>query len=205
MACLDLAVCRPPKATATPLSRPSGPQPAWLVGRSDSIASAIAALSAGRAARLVRDQLARERAKLLRELGRRTEAHLAWQELAARRGPLAAIAYVELAKVLEHVERDFTAALDAVSSAERLVGRSAAVGSPLPSLQADLARRRTRLQRRSAPPGVNVRTSLRPAAAARDAPAQAIANGGGLKRSSQQPRRTSQRVTTSRGFVEGGH
>ena len=165
--CLDTAVQRPPRpagslraaAMARPgatlgsagaiTSRPAVAPSAWLVDRTDDIRLAIAQLSQARSGRLTRDQLARERARLLRRLGRHDEARHAWQTLAASSGPLAAIAYVELAKVLEHIDRDFPAALDAVSAADRLVARSAAAG-PLPGLLSDLGRRRARLVRRAA-------------------------------------------------------
>jgi hypothetical protein len=163
LSCLDLALRRGShRAPASAVRRPpSAPEPHWLVDRSDGIAAAIAQLSATRQARVVRDQIARERARLLRQLGRLEQARGAWWELAARGGPLAAIAWVELAKVLEHVDRDLDGALDAVGRADVLVAHSAGLGKPLPLLEADLERRRARLQRR-----------LGAASASRNTPAQ---------------------------------
>ena len=99
---------------------------------------------------MARDRLARERARLLRRVGRIDDARAAWRALAERNGPLAAIAWVELAKVLEHIERDFTGALAAVAAAEAMAARSARLGRPLPKLERDLAWRRRRLERRRA-------------------------------------------------------
>ena len=144
--------------------------------RSDGIASAIAELSAARAARVMRDQVARERARLLRQVGRLAEARQAWRELAGRNGPMSAIAWIELAKVLEHVDRDFDGALAAVGSAERMAEQSAMIGRPLPLLEADLARRRSRLMRRKATRDARVPLLGRPRAAAH-ALAHAVGNG----------------------------
>ena len=164
-------------------SRPAiGPRPtvvpsAWLVDRTDDIRVAIAQLSQARLARLTRDQLARERARLLRRLGRRDEARLAWHALAGSSGPLAAVAYMELAKILEHIERDFPAALDAVTAADRLVARSASVDAPLPGLHADLRRRRARLVRRAAADAGRAPAALQTPARGPHAVAQAPPNG----------------------------
>jgi hypothetical protein len=131
LACLDLGVRRPPARGALP--RPPGVWPA-----------------AGRpSARLTRDHLAAERARTLRRLGRTGDARAGWLELASGGGPLAAVAWVELAKHLEHVERDFGGALDAVAAAGRLAGSAEAIGRPLALLKTDLARRRARLLRRA--------------------------------------------------------
>ena len=161
MSCLETAVSRPTGAGSGPRRRSTGPAPSWLVDRSDGVASAIAELSRTRAQRLTRDQVARERARLLRHVGRAADARQAWQELAARNGPLAAIAWVELAKLLEHQERDLAGALQAVVSAERLAHHSALIGRPLPQLEADLARRRARLVRRAGTAGKGAAVPLR--------------------------------------------
>lgn len=176
MTCLDLAVSRPPSAGHPPRSSQAGPPASWFVDQSDGIASAIARLSEARAARVIRDQLARERARLLRRLGRLTEAREAWHELAGRNGPLSAIAWVELAKLLEHVERDFTGALNAVASADGLAEQSAALGRPLPMLQADLVRRRARLERRRGADATSL-PALLPSTTLRETVSHAVANG----------------------------
>jgi hypothetical protein len=123
----------------------------------------------------MRDQVARERARLLRQVGRLAEARQAWRDLAMRNGPLSAIAWIELAKVLEHVDRDFDGALEAVGCAERMAEQSALVGRLLPLLEADLVRRRPRLVRRKA--SRNGRAALPRSAAAAQALPHAVANG----------------------------
>ncbi len=146
------------------------------------MASAIAELSEARAGRLTRDQIRFERARLLRRLGRRDESRDAWRQLAEGAGPLAAVAWIELAKHMEHVERDMAGALDAVRSAERLAEHAAALGRRLPVLEADLGRRRSRLERRRLRAGRRVRLQvpaprdLRPAPQLGEALAHAFAN-----------------------------
>jgi tetratricopeptide (TPR) repeat protein len=179
--CIDAALSRPPRHR--PLRRPRpGLPPSWLVDRSDGVASAIAELSEARAGRLTRDQIRFERARLLRRLGRRDESRDAWRQLAEGAGPLAAVAWIELAKHMEHVERDMAGALDAVRSAERLAEHAAALGRRLPVLEADLGRRRSRLERRRLRAGRRVRLqvpaprALRPAPQLGEALAHAFAN-----------------------------
>jgi hypothetical protein len=122
--------------------------------------------------------VARERARLLRQVGRLPEARHAWQELAGRNGPLSAVAWVELAKVLEHIDRDYEAALQAVTRAERLAAHSATMGRPLALLEADLVRRRVRLERRRAAAATAPESlSLSLPTAARQTRAHALANG----------------------------
>ncbi len=97
-----------------------------------------------------REHLAAERARLLRLAGRQTESVTAWREIAAAQGPLAAVAWVQLAKHLEHVQRDPAAALEAAERATALVERRRLLGGELPRFERDLARRRARLRRRLA-------------------------------------------------------
>src|SRR5262249_23624880 len=97
--------------------------------------------------------------RLLRQVGRLSEARQAWRDLGARNGPLSAIAWIELAKVMEHVDRDVEGALAAVAEAERLAQRAQTVGQPVPLVESDLARRRRRLERRQA--GAATRSATR--------------------------------------------
>lgn len=89
-----------------------------------------------------------ERARLLRRLGRHREALVAWQDVATSGGPDAALAWIEVAKCLEHRERDPAGALGACAAADRLAQRSRLLGRPLRAVEADLGRRRLRLSRR---------------------------------------------------------
>ncbi len=103
-----------------------------------------------------RDRIVAERARTLRRLGRHGEALTAWRNLAAQGGPLSGIAVVEIAKALEHTWADPAAALDEVERGRLLTDRARALGRPMPLLEADLARRRTRLTERL------VRRTVRP-------------------------------------------
>lgn len=94
------------------------------------------------------DRIAVERARLLRRIGRTEEALAAWRAISARPGRLAASAWIEIAKIEEHVRRDPGAALHATDEAGRLAERSRLVGLPVPGLESDLARRRRRLRAR---------------------------------------------------------
>ncbi len=89
-----------------------------------------------------------ERARLLRRLGRHREALEAWQDVAHAGGPDAALAWIEVAKCLEHRERDPAGALGACAAADRLAQRSRLLGRPLRTIESDLGRRRLRLGRR---------------------------------------------------------
>ena len=71
-----------------------------------------------------------ERARLLRRLGRHREALEAWRDVAHAGGPDAAFAWIEVAKCLEHRERDPAGALGACAAADRLAQRSRLLGRP---------------------------------------------------------------------------
>lgn len=107
-----------------------------------------------------REALLVDRARLLRRLGRHAEALIAWQNLAVGGGPLAGVAWIEVAKVLEHRRRDPAGALDACGAATRIAERSRLLGRPLAGIEADLARRRRRLVRRVATAGGRQRAGL---------------------------------------------
>ncbi|MGH2512593.1 MAG: ribonuclease H-like domain-containing protein [Candidatus Limnocylindrales bacterium] len=146
--CLDAALEGPPRPAApfdrgphhaTPLRR------SWtaiLTTRADARDPVVHA-----PARL---ELIVERARLLRRLGRHHEALEAWRDVAHAGGPEAALAWIEVAKCLEHRERDPGGALDACALADRLAQRSRLLGRPLRGIEADLGRRRRRLNRRLA-------------------------------------------------------
>ncbi|MHB8891869.1 MAG: ribonuclease H-like domain-containing protein [Candidatus Limnocylindrales bacterium] len=99
-------------------------------------------------ARWTDERLAAERARVLRRLGRWSEAAEAWQTAAASGGGLGAIAWIEVAKLREHHLGDPAGALAATRAAWRLLERSRATGRPYPRVEADLQRRGARLQAR---------------------------------------------------------
>lgn len=95
----------------------------------------------------LRDELLAERARCLARMGRRSDAVTTWRRLAELGGPLAALAHIQLAKYLEHVERDPAAALHAAGQAAALAERARWCGRPDLLVESDLRRRRLRLQR----------------------------------------------------------
>ena len=95
-----------------------------------------------------RDAIAAERARTLRRLGRHGEALESWRRLVDGGGPLTGVAMVEVAKALEHRWADPAGALEVVEQGTALTGRARALGRPMPILEADLTRRRTRLTER---------------------------------------------------------
>jgi hypothetical protein len=98
--------------------------------------------------RVDRERIVADRARLLRRVGREEEALEAWQDLAKGGGPHAITAWIEVAKALEHRSHDPAAALAATRAAQTAVERARFVGRPLVRLEADLAIRARRLQRR---------------------------------------------------------
>lgn len=95
-----------------------------------------------------RDDLLVERARLLRRLGRHDDALDVWRDLASGNGARVGVAWIEVAKLLEHRLGDPAAAYEACGSAARIAERSRLLGRPLRALEADLDRRRIRLLRR---------------------------------------------------------
>ncbi|MEO8207624.1 MAG: ribonuclease H-like domain-containing protein [Chloroflexota bacterium] len=91
-----------------------------------------------------------DRARLLRRLGRYTEAEGAWIELADAGGALGALAWTEIAKLREHRLGDLQAALAATMAALRLLERARHTGRATAAAERDLARRATRLRHRIA-------------------------------------------------------
>lgn len=97
-----------------------------------------------------RDGLLVERARLLRRVGREDDALATWRDVAIGGGSWAGVAWIEVAKILEHRRRDPVGALEACAGATRIAERSRLLGRALPGLEADLGRRRRRLIRRLA-------------------------------------------------------
>ncbi len=97
----------------------------------------------------IRRHLSAERARLLARLGRRSEAHAAWLEIALRGGPGAALAWLHVARHREHRERDVAGALAACREAAAVAERARLWDRPMAAIEADLARRMARLRRKS--------------------------------------------------------
>ncbi len=93
-------------------------------------------------------RIARDRAHLLRRLGRYPEAAEAWAGGAAGPGRTAIVGGIELAKLREHRLGDRAGALDATLRAIAAADRRRKLGMPEPALEADLRHRLARLQRR---------------------------------------------------------
>jgi tetratricopeptide (TPR) repeat protein len=119
-------------------------------GRYPSRAGWDAAESGRRDAPWTETRILAERARLLRRLARYAEAEAAWLALAANRGTIGALGWVEVAKLREHRLGDLAGALEAATAALRLVERQAWLARPLPGLEAALGRRLARLGARVA-------------------------------------------------------
>jgi len=91
-----------------------------------------------------------ERARLLRRLGRYRDAEATWVGLAASRGTVGTLAWIEVAKLREHRLADLPGAIEAANAALRLAERQAWLGRPLPRLEVALGRRLARLGSRVA-------------------------------------------------------
>jgi tetratricopeptide (TPR) repeat protein len=89
-----------------------------------------------------------ERARLLRRLGRYSAAAEAWEALAAGIGPIAPIAWIEVAKLREHRLGDLPGAFAAAERARALAERRRRLGRIDPPLDRALTGRLERLQRR---------------------------------------------------------
>jgi uncharacterized protein len=92
-------------------------------------------------------RLSFERARLLARVGRRAEAHTAWLEICRRGGPGAGVAWLQVARFREHVQRDVAGALEACREAIAIADRARMWGDPLIAVETDLARRLPRLRR----------------------------------------------------------
>jgi len=89
-----------------------------------------------------------ERAHLLRRLGRHGDAELAWVSAAAGPGRLAALAWIEVAKIRERRLRDVEGAIIATERARLAAERRRRLGLPEPRLEVAIASRMARLLRR---------------------------------------------------------
>jgi tetratricopeptide (TPR) repeat protein len=89
-----------------------------------------------------------ERARLLRRLGRYEAAAEAWEALAAGIGPIAVVAWIEVAKLREHRLGDLPGAFVAAERARALAVRRRGLGRVDPMLDRALVARLERLVRR---------------------------------------------------------
>jgi hypothetical protein len=109
-----------------------------------------AAESGRRDAPWTESRMLAERARLLRRLGRFRDAEAAWLGLAASRGAIGTLAWIEVAKLREHRLADLPGAIEAANTALRLAERQAWLGRALPRLEIALGRRLARLGTRVA-------------------------------------------------------
>jgi hypothetical protein len=95
-----------------------------------------------------------ERARLLRRLGRFDDAAAAWEGLGSGPGPLAAHAWVEVAKLREHRLGDLSGAIVAARRAAGLADRRRRFGFVDPAFDRALTARLIRLAKRNGSDGV---------------------------------------------------
>lgn len=114
-------------------------------GRYASVAGWDAAESSRRDAPWTETRMLADRARLLRRLGRFAESEAAWVGLAAGRGSIGTLAWIEVAKLREHRLGDLAGAVEAATAALRLAERQAWLGRPLVRLETALGRRLARL------------------------------------------------------------
>jgi len=97
-----------------------------------------------------REQIRSERARTLRRMGRHDDAIATWQEIAQGGRVDAVRAWIEVAKLREHLLRDPRGALEATAAAAGALAWLRSLDAPEPGIEAALARRRQRLLRRTA-------------------------------------------------------
>jgi tetratricopeptide (TPR) repeat protein len=95
----------------------------------------------------LQDRVAADRARALSRMGRKQEAAGAWEAVALDGGPLAALAWIQVAKAREHLDRDLRRALDAAQRAEALAARARLFGMPDRLVERDVGKRLARLRR----------------------------------------------------------
>jgi uncharacterized protein len=105
-----------------------------------------------------------ERARMLRRLGRYHDAVETWEALAAGIGPIAVVAWIEVAKLREHRLGDLSGAVAAAQRARTLAEQRRRLGRVDASIDGAIARRLERLARRRDPAGSRVAGLSRAAA-----------------------------------------
>lgn len=114
-------------------------------GRYATVAAWDAAESSRRDAPWTETRMLADRARLLRRLGRHSESEAAWVGLAAGRGTIGTLAWIEVAKLREHRLGDLPGAIEAATAALHLAERQAWLGRPLARIETALGRRLARL------------------------------------------------------------
>jgi tetratricopeptide (TPR) repeat protein len=94
------------------------------------------------------DRVLVERARILRRLGRYTDAAAVWEAIGAGAGPMSAHAWIEVAKLREHRLHDLAGAFAAAERARTVIERRRRLGRFDPALDHALAGRLARLGRR---------------------------------------------------------
>ena len=95
----------------------------------------------------LQDRLSVDRARMLARLGRTADAASAWEAVALDGGPMAALAWIQVAKSREHRAHDPRTALQAARRAEVLAARARLRGERDRVVERDLPRRLMRLRR----------------------------------------------------------
>ena len=154
--CLDLALAAPPTAPApTPAAGHAAREVAreadWWTGPVDfpwreRRRPVVEPIRVGDA--WTEQRLLVERAHLLRRLERHADAELAWVAAAAGPGRLAALAWIEVAKIRERRLRDLDGAIMATERARVAAERRRRLGLPEPRLELAISTRMERLRRR---------------------------------------------------------
>ena len=158
--CLETAVAGPPRPSPTlpqvqaPSAHDDG-DPWWSIRRRPDFGGRPVRPAPPVASRLdspwTDERIRVERARLLRRLGRFHDASAAWEGLGAGPGPLAAHAWIEIAKLREHRLGDPRGALAAARHAAELADRRRRIGFVDPAFDRALAVRVLRLARRAGP------------------------------------------------------
>ncbi|MCU0484281.1 MAG: ribonuclease H-like domain-containing protein, partial [Chloroflexi bacterium] len=95
-----------------------------------------------------REQIRSERARTLRRMGRHHEAAATWEAIARGSRREAVRAWIEVAKLREHLLRDPSGALVATDAAAQILDWLRSLDAPEPALEVAITARRRRLSRR---------------------------------------------------------
>jgi tetratricopeptide (TPR) repeat protein len=153
LACLDLALAAEAPAARPAVDRHAIRDVAWWDRAADLPWGAYRPVRLGPVATTepwTEEGLLIERAHILRRLDRHAEAADTWAAIGAGPGRVAAMAWLEVAKLRERWLGDISGALDAAERGLAALERRRRIGWPEPRLEALAARRIARLRRRLA-------------------------------------------------------